>query len=60
MDQCSGAAAVGQLNQPPLNDCPDVELETLGHGVQEDHLILHNCTEMQCRLNLNTENCTKP
>ena len=55
MDRCSGAASVGLLNQPPLNDCPDVELETLGHGVQEDRLILRNYTKMQGRLNFNNK-----
>ena len=55
MDQGSGVASVGRLNQPPLNDCPDVELESLGHGVKDDHLVLRNCTEMQGRLNFNTE-----
>ena len=54
MDQGSVAASVGRLNQPSLNDYPDVELETLGHGVQEDRLVLRNCTEMQGRLNFNT------
>ena len=54
VDHCSGIASVGRLNQPPLNNCPDVELETHGHGVQEDRLVLRNCTEMQCRLNFNT------
>ena len=47
MDQGSSAASVSQLVQPPLNDRPDVELESLGHGVEEDRLVLCDCTEMQ-------------
>ena len=45
---------MGRLNQPPLDDGPDVELEPLGHGVEEDRLVLRNCTKMQGRLDFNT------
>ena len=47
MDQGANAASVSSLDQPPLNDCPDVELESHGHGVQEDRLVLCHCTKMQ-------------
>ena len=42
------------LNQPPLDDGPDVKLEPLGHGVEEDRLVLCNYTKMQGRLDFNT------
>ena len=51
---------MGQLIQPLLNDFPDVELESLGHGIKEDRVVLRNCTEMQSRLNFDTENYNKP
>ena len=47
MDQGTSAASVSRLDQPPLNDRPDIELESLGHGVQEDSLFLGHCTKMQ-------------
>ena len=47
MDQGDSAASVSRLDQPPLNDRPDVELESLGHGIQEDRPVLFHCTEMQ-------------
>ena len=46
MDQGSSATSMSRLNQPPLNDRPDVELESLGHGVKEDRLVLGHCTKM--------------
>ena len=46
MDQGSSAASMSRLDQPPLNDRPDVKLESLGHGVQEDRLVLGLCTKM--------------
>ena len=46
MDQGSSAGSVSRLNQPSLNDRPDVELESLGHGVEEDRLVLHNDSEI--------------
>ena len=47
MDQGASAAPMSRLDQPPLNDRPDVELESLSHGVQEDRLVLGHCTKMQ-------------
>ena len=47
MDQGASAASVSRLDQPPLNDCPDFDLEALSHGVQEDRLVLGHCTKMQ-------------
>ena len=47
MDQGSSAASVSRLDQPPLNDRLDVELESLSHGVEEDRLVLCDCIEMQ-------------
>ena len=47
MDQGSGTSSMSRLDQPPLNDRPDFELESLGHGVEEDRLILCDCNEMQ-------------
>ena len=47
MNQGTRAASVSRLDQPPLNDRPDIELESLGHGVQEDRLVPGHCTEMQ-------------
>ena len=52
--QGPGVYPLGRLNQPPLDDGPDVKLEPLGHGVQEDRLVLRNCAKMQGRLNFNT------
>ena len=46
MDQGYNAASVSRLDQPPLNDRLDVELESLGHGIEEDRLVLRNGTEM--------------
>ena len=46
MDQGINAAFVSRLDQPPLNDRPDIELESLGHGTQEDRLVLGHCTKM--------------
>ena len=54
VDQGLGASPLGQLNQPPLDDGPDVKLETLGHGIEKDSLVLHNCTKMQGGLDFNT------
>ena len=54
MDYGPGVYPLGQLNQTSLNDCLDVELETLGHGIEEDRLVLRNCAKMQGRLNFNT------
>ena len=54
MYQGPGASPLGRLNQPSLDDGPDVKLEPLGHGVKEDLLILRNCTKMQGRLDFNT------
>ena len=45
---------LGRLSQPPLDDRPNVELKSLGHGVQEDHLVFCDRDEMQIRFNLNT------
>ena len=39
--------SMSRLDQPPLNDRLDVELESLGHGIKEDRLVLCDCTEMQ-------------
>ena len=47
MDQGASATFVSRLDQPPLNDRLDVELESLGHGIQEDHLVLYHYTEIQ-------------
>ena len=54
MDQGASAASVSRLDQPPLNDRLNVELDSLGHGLYEDRLVLGHCTEMQGRFNLNT------
>ena len=54
VDQGHGASPLGRFNQPPLDDRPDVKLESLGHGVEEDHLVIRNCTKMQDRLDFNT------
>ena len=54
MDQGSGASPLGQLNQPLLDDGPNVKLEPLGHGVEEDRLVLRNCVKIQDSLNFNT------
>ena len=47
MDQGTSVAPMSHLNQPPLNDRPYIELESLGHGIQKDRLILGHCTKMQ-------------
>ena len=54
MDQGPGASPFGRLHQPPLDDRPDVKQETLGHGVEEDRLILRNYAKMLGRLDFNT------
>ena len=54
MYQGPGASPLGLLNQPPLHDGSDVKLEPLGHGVEEDRLVLRNCTQTQGRLDFNT------
>ena len=54
MDQGSSIAYVSRLDQPSLNNRPDFELKSLGHGVEDDRLVLCECTEMQRRFNLNT------
>ena len=46
MDQGTSAASVSRLDQPPLNDHPDIELESLGHGVQKERLVLGRFTKM--------------
>ena len=48
------ASPMGQLNEPSLDDGPDVKLESLGHGVEEDRLVFRNYTEMQGSLDFNT------
>ena len=47
MDQGPGASPLGLLNQPPLDDGPDIELEALGYGVEKDRLVLHDCAKVQ-------------
>ena len=54
VDQGPRASPLGRLNQPSLDDGPDVKPEPLGHGVEEDRLVLHNCAKMQGRLDFNT------
>ena len=54
MYQGPGASPMGRLNQPSLDDGLDVKLEPFGHGVEENRLILHNCTKMKGRLDFNT------
>ena len=46
---------MGRLNQPSLDNRLNVKLEPLGHGVEEDRLVLRNCTKMQGRLDFNTQ-----
>ena len=60
MYQGLGASPMGLLNQPLLDDGPDVKLEPLGHSVEEYRLILRNCTKMQGRFDFNTRNYTRP
>ena len=50
MDQGLGASPLGRLNQPPLDDEPDIELEALGHGVEKDRLVLRDYAMVQGRL----------
>ena len=50
MDQGPGASPLGQLNQPPLDDEPDIKLEALGHGVEKDRLVHRDCAKVQGRL----------
>ena len=47
VDQGPGASPLGRLNQPPLDDGPDIKLEALGHGVEKDRLVLHGCAKVQ-------------
>ena len=54
MYQGPDASPMGRLNQPLLDDEPDVKLELLGHGVEKDRLVLCNCTKMQGRHDFNT------
>ena len=54
VDQGPGTSPVGRLNQPPLDDGLNVKLETLGHGVEENRLVLRNCAKMQGRLDFYT------
>ena len=50
MDRGPGASPLDRLYQPPLDDGADIKLEALGHGVEEDRLILHDCAKVQVRL----------
>ena len=50
MDQGPGASPLGRLNQPSLDDGPDIKLEALGHGVEKDHLVLRDCAKVQGKL----------
>ena len=54
MDQGANAVSVSRLNQPLLNDRPDVVLKSFGHGVQEYRPVLGDSVEVQRRFNLNT------
>ena len=49
MDQGPAASLLGRINQPPF-DGPNIELEALGHGVEKDCLVLHDCAKVQGRL----------
>ena len=55
MYQGPGASPLGRLNQPLLDNRPNVKLEPLSHGIEEDRLVLRNCTKMQSRLDFNTQ-----
>ena len=55
MDQGPSASPLGRLNQPPLNDGPDIKLEALGHGVEKDCLVLRDCAKVQGRLDFYTQ-----
>ena len=50
MDQGPGASPLNRLNQPHLDDGPNIKLEALGHGVEEDRLVLRNYDKMQSML----------
>ena len=50
MDQGLAASPLGRLNQPPLDDEPNIKLEALGHGVKEDRLVLRDNAKVQGRL----------
>ena len=50
MDQGSGTSPLGRLNQPPLDDGSDIELEALGHGVEKNCLVLRDCAKVKRRL----------
>ena len=41
---------MGQINQPPFDDGPDIKLEALGHGIEKDRLVLRDCAKVQGRL----------
>ena len=50
MDQGPSASPLGRLNQPPLDDGPDIKLEAPGHGIEKDCLVLRDCAKVQGRL----------
>ena len=61
MDRGPGASPLDRLYQPPLDDGADIKLEALGHGVEEDRLILHDCAKVQVRLDFfRIKKCTRP
>ena len=53
VDQGASVASVSRLDQPPLNDNPGVELDSLGHGIHEYRSVLGDCAEVWRRFNLN-------
>ena len=55
MDQGPGASLLGRLNQPPLDDEPNIKLEALGHGVEKYRLVLCDCAKVQGRLDFYTQ-----
>ena len=52
MDQGLDASSLGRLDQPPLDDEHNIKLEALGHGVEEDRLVLRDCAKVQGRLDI--------
>ena len=55
MDQGPGASPLGRLNQPPFNDGPDIKLEALGYGVENDRLVFRDYAKVQGRLDFDAQ-----
>ena len=55
MGEGPGASPLGRINQPPLDDEPDIELQALGHSVEKDRLVLRDCAKEQGRLDFDAQ-----